>query len=120
MFPIVAIGTVIGAVASVIKGASWLKDHVSSAEDAGAAPEAGKPADGPGAAFQAALAAQGAGQVMPAAPAPGSTAGSGNGLLVIPQTHDTDYQSLAQMRAGLAAYQAADLRRSHDPDVAGP
>ena len=114
MFPIIAIGTVIGAVASVIKGASWLKDHAGAAQDTNAAPDAGKQADRPGAAFQAALAAQGAGQVVPVAATPPSTAAAGNGLLVIPLTHGTDYQSLAQMRAGLAAYQAADVRGAHD------
>lgn len=118
MFPIMAIGTVIGAVASVIKGASWLKDHVSAAKDTGPTPDAGKPADGPGAAFQATLAAQAAGQVVPVASPGASTAVSGTGLLVIPQTHETDYQSLAQIRAGLAAYQAADLQRAQIDDTA--
>ena len=117
MFPIVAIGTVIGAVASMIKGASWLKDHASAATDTGAARDAGKQADGPGAAFQAALAAQAAGQVVPVASTPASPAVAGSGLLVIPQTHQTDYQSLAQIRAGIAAYQAADLRRAHNGET---
>ena len=116
MFPIVAIGTVIGAIASVVKGASWLNDHVSAVKDTDAAPDARK-ADGAGAGFQAALAAQAAGQVVPVASPPVGPAVSGSGLLVIPQTHETDYQSLAQMRAGLAAYQAADLRRAHNGEA---
>ena len=114
MFPIIAIGTVIGAVASVIKGANWLTDHVSPTPDTNAAPADGKQADGPGAAFQAALAAQGAGQPLPAASVAASAAIPGAAVPVIPQTHGTDYQSLAQIRAGLAAYQAADLHARSD------
>jgi len=102
MFPILALGTVIGAVASVIKGANWVGDHVLPA----------KP-DAQAAGFEAALAAQSAGQVVPVTATPPASVAAPAGVVpVMPRTHETDYQSLAQMRAGLAAYQAIGLRNN--------
>lgn len=68
MFPILAIGTAISATATLIKGAMWLSDRISSARDEADAPgqaEAG--ASKPGrSSFDAALAAQSARQELPA------------------------------------------------------
>jgi hypothetical protein len=108
MFPILAIGTVIGAVASAIKGANWLNDHVVSA----------KP-DTQTKGFEAALAAESAGQVVPVIPSPPASQAVSGTVGVIPETHGTDYQSLDRMRAGLAAYQDVDLRRNHGPEDVG-
>lgn len=115
MFPIIAIGTVIGAVASVIKGANWVGDHLLSPREDSTTPPDARPSG-----FQAALAAQNAGQAVPVTVAPPArVAGSGSVLPLMPQTHDTDYQSLARMRAGLAAYQASDLKRNNIHEKAG-
>ena len=120
MFPLIAIGSAIGAIASVLKGASWLHDHLGAANSAdmpGGGGASSTNGTSPGASFQAALAAQAAGQPMPAA-APANAHAVPGAIALAPPTHDTDYQTLARMQAGFAAYQAADLRHErHQTDA---
>lgn len=102
MFPLVAIGGVIGAVFSIAKGASWLADQLNSSKapaSVGGKGGAKAETDAKASAFDAALAAQVAGQGVPvgaaATPAPGG---------VLPSQYGTDYDTLARTKAGFAAY----------------
>jgi len=92
MFPLLAIGGVISAVASVAKGASWLAgklDSTGTASDSGKA--GGKPMTAAQASqFDAVLSAQVAGQSVPVSPsAP---------VNVLPHRSGLDYNSLASIR----------------------
>jgi len=98
MFPLLAIGGVISAVASVAKGASWLAgklDSTGTASDSGKA--GGKPMTAAQASqFDAVLSAQVAGQSVPVSPsAP---------VNVLPHQSGLDYNSLASIQAGMVAY----------------
>jgi hypothetical protein len=94
MFPLLAIGGVISAVASVAKGASWLSGKLDSA---GAAAAGAKPMTAAQASqFDAVLSAQVAGQSVPVSPsAP---------VNVLPHQSGLDYNSLASIQAGMVAY----------------
>jgi hypothetical protein len=86
MLPLIAIAGVIGAVMSVAKGAAWASDQVDSTK--GAASVGGKGGskaqiDAKSATFADALAAQVAGQTP---------------------SQGTDYDAMARMKAGFAAY----------------
>ena len=102
MFPLVAIGGVIGAVFSIAKGASWLSDQLDASKgptSVGGKATAQAQIGGKASPFEAALAAQVAGQSVPpgptVAPAPSN---------VLPSPHGTDYDTLARTKAGIAAY----------------
>jgi hypothetical protein len=121
MLPLLVIGGVIGAVASIAKGGSWLSSQVSDAN--GSASAGGKGGLTPlteaqMSSFSATLAAQAAGQGMPtstlatAAPAPAST--------MIPQLHGTDYDSLARLQAGTFAYSHIGEQHKHHAGEAKP
>jgi hypothetical protein len=121
MFPLIAIAGVISAVATTIKGASWLSDKVGSSQ---AAPSAGAKAgakaqtDARSSAFEAALAAQAAGQTVP-----GSGSGTAAGTIqpssaAVPLIHGTDYGSLARMQAGMAAYSHIGEHHGNYPGAA--
>ena len=114
MLPFLVIGGVIGAIASVAKGGSWLSDQISGSE--GTASAGGKGGLAPlteaqSSSFAAALAAQAAGQGMPtstlatASPAPAPS--------MIPQLHGTDYNSLARLQAGTFAYSHIGEQHKH-------
>ena len=114
MLPLLLIGGVIGAVASIAKGGSWLSSQVSDAN--GSASAGGKGGLSPlteaqMSSFSATLAAQAAGQGMPtstlatASPAPASS--------MIPQLHGTDYDSLARLQAGTFAYSHIGEQHKH-------
>ncbi len=100
MFPIVAIGGVIGAVFSVAKGASWLADQLDSSKSTASVGGKGeaKPATSEAATkaspFEAALSAQVAGQTLPASPSAAS----------VPVLHAPDYDASARIKAGVVAY----------------
>jgi hypothetical protein len=100
MLPLIAIGGAISAVASVIKGVSWVADQLGSSKAATAAADKAKIAP-----FEAALAAQAAGQTVPGsggtAALPANTPAP---IGIVPTTHGTDYDTLARMQAGFAAY----------------
>lgn len=123
MFPLIAIGGAISAVASVIKGASWLSDKLGSSQAAGAAgakPGAKAQTDAKFAPFAAALAAQAAGQTLP-----GSSSGAATGQIsatsaAVPLMHGTDYDSLARMQAGMAAYSHIGERHGNHSGAATP
>jgi hypothetical protein len=100
MFPLVAIGGVIGAVYSIAKGASWVADQLGGPSSSSAASAGGKSADKPATAalsseFEAALAAQVAGQKAPAGASPPAT---------VAALHGPDQDVLARMKAGTVAY----------------
>jgi hypothetical protein len=114
MLPLLVIGGVIGAVASIAKGGSWLSSQVSDAN--GSASAGGKGGLTPlteaqMSSFSATLAAQAAGQGMPTStlatvsPAPASS--------MIPQLHSTDYDSLARLQAGTFAYSHIGEQHKH-------
>ena len=114
MLPLLVIGGVIGAIASVAKGGSWLSEQISSSE--GSASAGGKGGLTPlteaqSSSFAATLAAQAAGQGMPtstlatATPAPAPS--------MIPQLHGTDYDSLARLQAGTFAYSHLGEQHKH-------
>ncbi len=101
MLPLIALAGVIGAVMSVAKGAAWASDQLDSTR--GAASVGGKGGakaqiEAKSAPFADALAAQVAGQSMPASPAATPM------LINMPPPHGTDYDALARMKAGFAAY----------------
>ena len=125
MLPLLLIGGVIGAVASIAKGGSWLSSQVSDAN--GSASAGGKGGLTPlteaqSSSFAATLAAQGAGQGMPtstlatASPAPSSAPSSA----MIPQLHGTDYDSLARLQAGTFAYSHIGEQHKHHAGEAKP
>lgn len=99
MFPIVAIGGVIGAVISVAKGASWLAEQLDSSKvgaSVGSKPEPKTATEAKASQFEAALAAQVAGQKAPVATAAAQAS--------LPPVGGPDYDALARMKAGLFAY----------------
>ncbi len=98
MFPLVAIGGVIGAAISIAKGASWVAEQLDSTQTSGSAGGKGE-AKAAAPSFATALAAQVAGQSVP--PAATSAATS---TTMIPQSHTADYDALARMKAGVLAY----------------
>lgn len=121
MLPLLVIGGVIGAVASIAKGGSWLSSQVSDAN--GSASAGGKGGLTPlteaqMSSFSATLAAQAAGQGVPtstsatASPAPASS--------MIPQLHGTDYDSLARLQAGTFAYSHVGEQHKHHAGEAKP
>ena len=100
MFPIIAIGGVIGAVMSIGKGVSWLADQLDSASNTtstGSKGDAKTPSQTTGSAFEAALTAQIAGQKQP-------TAVTGTTSVASPVAVGTDHDTLARMQAGLLTY----------------
>jgi hypothetical protein len=115
MLPLLVIGGVIGAIASIAKGGSWLSDQISGSD--GTASAGGKGGLAPlteaqSSSFAATLAAQAAGQGVPTSalatvtpPAPAST--------MIPQLHGTDYDSLARLQAGTFAYSHIGEQHKH-------
>jgi hypothetical protein len=113
MFPLIAIGSAIGAVVSIVQGVNWLSDQLGSSKATGSTggkadtkvQEASKVSP-----FEQALAAQVAGQPVPGTgnnvPA-SQTSPIAQGILqatAAPSMHRTDYNSLARMQAGIAAY----------------
>lgn len=99
MFPIVAIGGVIGAVFSIAKGASWLADQLDTSNkgaSVGSKPGPKTATEAKASPFEAALAAQVAGQKAPVAT---TTVPSG-----LPPVGGPDYDALARMKAGIFAY----------------
>jgi hypothetical protein len=120
MFPIIAIGGAISAVASVIKGASWVSDRLSAS---GSASTGGKDAAKPTAAakaspFEAALAAQAAGQTLPGSSTRSAAAASAAQAATVPPGHVTDYDTVARMKAGMAAYTHIGERHGNHAGVA--
>jgi hypothetical protein len=116
MFPIVAIGGVISAVASVAKGVSWLSDKLDSTKGAseGGGGDARSTTAARASQFEAVLAAQAAGQSVP--PSPSAATSPAN---VPPHQHGPDYDSLARMQAGMAAYSHVGEHRGNHPRPAG-
>ena len=101
MFPLVAIGGIIGAVMSVAKGASWLADQLDSTKGTGSTGGKAQPTaltETQASAFAATLAAQTTGQSVPVSPAAASAAPA------VMQLNGTDYGELARMQAGAVAY----------------
>jgi hypothetical protein len=103
MLPLIAIG----AVVSAFQGASWLSGHVNAAgtaASAGGKSRVTSQADARSASFEAALAAKTAGQTLPS-DSTGATAPKGAAPSTIaPPIHGTDYDTIARMKAGFAAY----------------
>jgi hypothetical protein len=123
MFPLIAIAGVISAVATVAKGASWISDHVGPANAAAAS--GGKaavkpPTDGKVSPFEATLAAQAAGQTLPGSSTGSAAATSPMPSSMVPPIHGTDYDTLARMRAGLAAYGQIGQHHSGHTEAAKP
>jgi hypothetical protein len=121
MLPLIALGGVISAVGSVIKGASWLSDKLSStsAPAASAVNPAAK-TDAKFSPFEAALKAQVAGQTLPGSSAGATAATSLTSSSAVPLTHGTDYDSLARMQAGMAAYSQIGEHHGNHPGAANP
>src|SRR5690242_9701084 len=99
MFPLIAIGGVIGAVMSIAKGASWVADQLDSSPSGsvGGKSDVTAQADAKASSFDAALAAQTAGQALPASvPVADSVpvASQVAAPAMISQLHGTDYDSL--------------------------
>jgi hypothetical protein len=106
MFPLIAIGGAISAVVSVIHGTSWLSGQLGvskAAASAGPTATAKPRADAMSSRFEAALVAQATGQTLPGSTI-GATATSLAPPAMTPLIHGTDYDSLARMKAGMAAY----------------
>jgi hypothetical protein len=102
MFPLIAIGGAISAVVSVVHGTSWLSGKLGMAKSAAAA--------GPTAtanpqtnALSSRFEAQATGQILPGSTI-GGAAKSPTLPAMTPLIHGTDYDSLARMNAGMAAY----------------
>ncbi len=107
MFPLIAIGGAISAVASVIKGASWLSGKLGASQVAassGGKPDAKQQAVARFSPFEAALTAQVAGQTLPGSGIGTATAKGPTPSAAVPLIHGTDYDTLARMKAGMAAY----------------
>ena len=103
MFPLLAIGGVIGAVMSIGKGASWLSgqvDSASSGASVGGKGDAKPDAEAKVSAFESTLAAQVAGQSVPVSAAMPATAA----VTALPLTHGPDQDVLGRMKAGMLAY----------------
>ena len=99
MFPIAAIGGVIGAAISIAKGVSWLSDQLETARSsasAGGKVELPGMSEAKGAQFEAALAAQVAGQKQPLA-----TPTVPEGPLL---PRGPDYATADRIKAGVLAY----------------
>ena len=99
MFPIVAIGGVIGAVFSIAKGATWLAEQLDSSSagaSVGSKPEAKQVTEAKASQFESALAAQVAGQKAPVATAAVPSS--------LPPVGGPDYDALARIKAGILAY----------------
>jgi len=127
MLPLLAIGGVIGAIMSVAKGASWVSDQIGPASGAEATAKSEKQAQTAKAApFEKALAAQAAGPSVPTrgtiAPAPAAAvpAAGPASAGILAATHGTDYDSLARMQAGIAAYGSVGERHGHHSGQAKP
>ena len=110
MFPLVAIGGVIGAVMSVAKGASWLSDQIS---DKGAASAGGKTSstqltEAQASSFAAALSAQTAGQSMPT----GTTNPAPTNMASV-QATGPDENAAARAKAGVLAYSHIGEHHGH-------
>ncbi|HET7883400.1 MAG TPA: hypothetical protein VFL55_21115 [Acetobacteraceae bacterium] len=112
MFPLLAIGGVIGAVVSAAKGASWLADQLDptkNAASAGGKSETKPATDAKATSFEATLAAQVAGQTVPAsAPSPAAQVAN-----VTAAQHGTDYDALGRMKAGMFAYSHVGEHHGH-------
>jgi hypothetical protein len=112
MLPLVAIGGVIGAVMSVVKGASWLSDQLGSGNTAsvGGKGDAKAATGAATSSFETALAAQAAGQTVPTGIAGAAASGSASAVSptlsasMVSATHGVDQDALARMNAGIAAY----------------
>jgi hypothetical protein len=106
MFPLIAIGGAISAVVSVVHGTSWLSGKLGMAKSAAAAgptATANPQTNALSSRFEAALAAQATGQTLPGSTI-GGAAKSPTLPAMTPLIHGTDYDSLARMNAGMAAY----------------
>ncbi len=113
MFPLVAIGSVIGAVMSIAKGASWVAAQLDSTKapaSVGGTADAKPVTDAKASQFEAALAAQVAGQKAPVSSVPTAN---------VPLAHGPDYDSLARMKAGVLAYSHVGEHRSNHGKPAG-
>ena len=121
MLPLMVVGGVIGAVVSAIQGASWLSDQIGPSNAASAGGKGGvqAQADAKISPFETALAAQVAGQTLPASTA-GAVAPSSPTLSagILPVTHSTDYDALARMNAGIAAYSHVGTHHSNHTGAA--
>jgi hypothetical protein len=122
MFPIIAIGGAISAVASVIKGVSWLSDKLGSSTAAAASGKAGvkSATEAKVSPFEDALAAQAAGQTVPGSGAGNATAGNPPLYAMVQPTHGTDYDTLARMKAGMAAYGHIGEHHGNHPGAGKP
>jgi hypothetical protein len=115
MLPLIALAGVIGAVMSVAKGAAWASDQVDSTKGAasvGGKGGTGTQIDAKSAPFADALAAQVAGQSMPASPAVTPMP------INMPPPSGTDYDALARMKAGFAAYNHIGAHHGDHPKPA--
>jgi hypothetical protein len=118
MLPLVAIGGVIGAVMSVVKGASWLSDQLGSSNTASVGGKGdAKAATGASTSpFETALAAQAAGQTVPTGTTSDAPAASPTlSPSMVTATHGVDHDALARMNAGLAAYNHVGQRHGKHP-----
>ena len=116
MFPLVAIGGVIGAVMSVAKGASWLSDQIS---DKGAASAGGKTSsasltEAQASSFAATLAAQTAGQSVPV-----SAANPAPAMMASVQATGVDENAAARAKAGVLAYSHIGQHHGHRAGAIG-
>jgi hypothetical protein len=116
MFPFVAIAGAISAAASVIKGASWIADQLDSSRTTSAGSKVGvKPqTEAKASSFEAALAAQAAGQTLPGGSTSAEAAKNSTPYAWVQPTRGTDYDTLARMQAGLAAYGHIGERHGND------
>jgi hypothetical protein len=121
MFPLIAIAGAISAVASVAKGASWLSAHVGSSKtaSAGGNAEVKSQTSAKASPFEAMLAAQAAGQTLPGNAAGASLAKGATQSAMVPPIHGTDYDTLARMKAGMAAYSHIGERHGNHAGAAG-
>jgi hypothetical protein len=121
MFPLIAIAGAISAVASVAKGASWLSAHVGASKTASAGGNAEvKPrASGKASPFEAVLAAQAAGQTLPGNATGSPAAKSAAPSAMVSPIHGTDYDTLARMQAGMAAYSRIGDHHGNHAGAAG-
>jgi hypothetical protein len=117
MFPIIAVAGAISAAASVIKGAAWLADQFDSTKAAAAdGKTVAKPrTEAKVSPFEAALAAQAAGQSVPGRGADAAPAKNSTPFVMARPANGIDYDSLARMQAGLAAYGHVGDRHGQDP-----
>ena len=122
MLPLIAIGGAIGAVVSAVQGASWLSGHVHAAGTAASA--GGKSgvtsrADAGSASFEAALAVKTAGQALPANATGAAGTKAAVPSAVAPPIRGTDYDTIARMKAGFAAYSHVGERHGSHSGNAG-